>query len=344
VRRSDREIRDPAEIESALRSYRVCTLGIPGGGGVRMVPMCFGYRDGYLYFHSAPEGEKVEMLGEKPLVGFSMERALGSPAPDEIHYESVTGRGTVEFLKTPPEKETGISILLEQFHGAPHAVEEKELERTLIFRVRIEDVSMKRNPAFWEKPVLLTERLRMRALDHRDAPELRAAADFPEIARGTASLPSPYTMRDAVAFLADRRLDFLGEGGGVFGLEERVTGALVGCAGITRLRAGAAEIGYWLTPSRWNRGYCTEAVGSLIRHGFDGMGLFRISAAHFPDNPASGRVLEKTGMSREGILRGYMKKDGVCRDVVLWSVLKSDQPRRLAAATISSATDTGTGS
>lgn len=338
------EVRDPAELDTALRSFRVCTLGIAGGGGVRMVPMCYGYDDGCLYFHSAPEGEKVAMLRENPLVGFSMERMLGSPGRDEIHYESIAGKGTAEFLETHAEKEHGIMTLLEQFYGAAHGVEDRELERTLIFRVRIDDVSMKRNPASWDKPVLLTENLRMRALDYRDARELQAAADFPEISRGTASLPHPYTLKDARTFLADRRLDFLGERGGVFGLEERTAGSLVGCAGITPLRPGVAEIGYWITPSRWNRGYCTEAVESLIRYGFDGMGLFRICAAHFPDNPASKRVLEKAGMSREGLLRGYMKKDGVHRDVVLWSVLRPDQPRRLASATISSATDTGTGS
>jgi len=106
----------------------------------------------------------------------------------------------------------------------------------------------------------------------------------------------------------------------VFAVVEKETGLIVGCAGISPNRKGSAEIGYWITPSRWNRGYCTEAVKRLIAFAREVMGMHRVFALHFPDNPASGRVLEKAGMTREGLLKGYHEKNGEFLDVAVWAV------------------------
>jgi ribosomal-protein-alanine N-acetyltransferase len=69
-----------------------------------------------------------------------------------------------------------------------------------------------------------------------------------------------------------------------------------------------AELGYWIGAPYWGRGYATEASRAVVRWGFEGLGLRRIHASHFPRNPASGRVLEKLGMRHEGTLRQHVKK------------------------------------
>jgi len=320
VRRTDREITDPGEIIGALGRFKSCTLGISADGRMRLVPMCFGYSEECLFFHSSPEGEKIDMLKRNPSVVFEMSRIISVVGTDDIHYESVIGEGEVEFLEALEDKRLGMAVLLRSFSGSRQEVSDRSLEGTCVFRVRITGMTMKRNPAVWEKPVLDTSRLILRGLSKGDEEQLRAAADHEPVARGTAGLPHPYTLEDAVSFVSGRYNDFLGEKGGVFAVVEKESGLIVGCAGISPNRKGSAEIGYWITPSRWNRGYCTEAVTSLIAFGREVMGLHRISANHFPDNPASGRVLEKAGMTREGVLKGYLTRDGEHLDAVVWAV------------------------
>jgi len=62
----------------------------------------------------------------------------------------------------------------------------------------------------------------------------------------------------------------------------------------------------------------------MVRYGFTTLALNRIQAMHFPRNPASGRVMQKLGMSREGLLRQYVSnRDGI-EDIVMYSILRSE--------------------
>lgn len=320
MRRRDREITDPVEISGALRRFRSCTLGIGADGVTRLVPMCFGHSEGFLYFHCAREGEKIDILRRNPSVVFAMSRIISMVGTDDINYESVIGEGEAEFLKSREEKRKGIAILLMHFSGSRQEVSDSSLEAACVFRVRITAMTMKRNPAFREKPVLETPRLILRGLARGDEAELREAADHEAIARGTAGVPHPYTLADAASFVEGRCDDFLEGAGGVFAVVEKDSGAIVGCTGLIPGRRGSVELGYWITPSRWNRGYCTEAVRRLLAFAMEDMGMHRVFALHFPDNPASGRVLEKAGMQREGVLRGCLAKDGKFLDAVMWAV------------------------
>ena len=58
--------------------------------------------------------------------------------------------------------------------------------------------------------------------------------------------------------------------------------------------------------------------------GFERLGVNRICAFHITRNPASGRVLEKAGFRREGLLRQRVRKWGVFEDVVVLAVLRED--------------------
>ena len=87
---------------------------------------------------------------------------------------------------------------------------------------------------------------------------------------------------------------------------------------------GSAEGGYSLNRSYWNRGIMTEALDEVLRYGFEQLRLNRIEAQYETDNPASGRVMEKAGMVREGVLRQRLKNKGRFVDVVLCAVLSQD--------------------
>ena len=81
-------------------------------------------------------------------------------------------------------------------------------------------------------------------------------------------------------------------------------------------------------PEYWGRGYGTEAAKAVLAHGFSVLGLNRIYGHYLRRNPASGRVLEKIGMTQEGCLRQHDKKWGQFEDLVVCGMLRSEWDRR----------------
>lgn len=85
------------------------------------------------------------------------------------------------------------------------------------------------------------------------------------------------------------------------------------------------ELGYVLARSCWGRGYMTEVVKSLIERAFKQPEIYRVWAVCDVDNLASARVMEKAGMTREGILRSWSVHPNVSavpRDSFCYSVSK----------------------
>lgn len=102
---------------------------------------------------------------------------------------------------------------------------------------------------------------------------------------------------------------------------------LVGGITIGNIRHGVSQsgqIGYWIGERYAGRGLMPEAVGLVVRYAFDTLGLHRIEAACIPDNTRSIRVLEKARFRREGLLRSYLKINGMWQDHYLYSLLASD--------------------
>lgn len=86
-----------------------------------------------------------------------------------------------------------------------------------------------------------------------------------------------------------------------------------------------AELGYSIGSRWWNRGIVTEAAGAVTEYAFKSLGANRICALHDMENAASGRVMEKIGMKREGVLRQHSKRrDGSFGDMAFYGILKSE--------------------
>ena len=143
-----------------------------------------------------------------------------------------------------------------------------------------------------------TDRLLLRPGWAEDAPALAQAIGDEMIVRNLAVVPWPYSLRDAEAFLAAPRDPLLPS----LLIFERTDGAprLVGSCGLQLKPAGAIEMGYWVARADWNRGFATEAGEAVIDIART-LRLPGIEAAHFVDNPASGRVLEKLGFRDTGL-------------------------------------------
>jgi ribosomal-protein-alanine N-acetyltransferase len=108
------------------------------------------------------------------------------------------------------------------------------------------------------------------------------------------------------------------------------TGALVGGITLSNIRYGVAQtasIGYWVGEKHAGKGLMVEALLLVVDHAFDRLRLHRLEAACIPDNNRSVRVLEKAGFAREGLLRSYLKINGIWQDHVLYArVADSQQP------------------
>jgi nitroimidazol reductase NimA-like FMN-containing flavoprotein (pyridoxamine 5'-phosphate oxidase superfamily) len=169
MRRTDREITNIGEKLEIVARCKVCRLGMldMGSGGdpgsaagnrpePYIVPLNFGYeyKDGifFLYFHSALEGRKIDILKRGGPVCFEMDgghRLIPNPqgCSYSFAYESVIGRGTVEFIDRREEKIRGLNLLLRHQSGENRdfPIDGGTLERTAVFRLRAESWSAKKH-------------------------------------------------------------------------------------------------------------------------------------------------------------------------------------------------------
>jgi RimJ/RimL family protein N-acetyltransferase len=143
----------------------------------------------------------------------------------------------------------------------------------------------------------LTPRLTLRPGWPEDAPALARAIGHEAVVRNLSRAPWPYDLTDAEAFLALPR----GAHEARFQICERFGDhRLIGGIGLHRDEHGRSEIGYWLAPHAWGRGYATEAGHAVLDMARHALRLTRVVGRHFVDNPASGRVLRKLGMIETG--------------------------------------------
>ena len=111
-----------------------------------------------------------------------------------------------------------------------------------------------------------------------------------------------------------------------FAITLRADASLAGAISLREISQthSRAEMGYLIGKPYWNRGYCTGAARGILEYGFEMLRLNRIAANHFTNNPASGRVMQKTGMTHEGTLRQHIRKWGEYIDLIYYGILSSE--------------------
>ena len=171
-------------------------------------------------------------------------------------------------------------------------------------------------------PTLKTERLLLRGFTLKDAPDVQRLAGERDVARTLLSVPHPYEDGIAEEWISGQRPAFERGEGVNFAVVLRERRELCGsCGMLINSRDANAELGYWIGVPYWGQGYATEAAREVVRYAFEQLGLHRIYAAHFGTNPASGRVLQKIGMSYEGTRREHHRKRGEYEDRVEYGLL-----------------------
>lgn len=86
----------------------------------------------------------------------------------------------------------------------------------------------------------------------------------------------------------------------------------------------SAEIGYCMGKAWWGKGLMTEALKAVLQFGFAEVGFNRLEAYHSVNNPASGRVMQKAGMTFEGIAKQKYSTNLGFHDCNLYAVLKQE--------------------
>lgn len=172
------------------------------------------------------------------------------------------------------------------------------------------------------QPTLITPRLRLRPFALADGLDVQRLAGARAVSATTLTIPYPYPDGAADAWIGTHAPAWASGRGANYAVTDAASGALVGAVSLALTPAHAgAELGYWVGEPSWGQGYATEAAAALCAYAFAALGVYRIQARHFTGNPASGRVMEKLGMRREGILRAAVRKDGRFEDLALYAVL-----------------------
>ena len=180
-----------------------------------------------------------------------------------------------------------------------------------------------------QQPTITTARLILRPFYISDATRIKQLAGNRAIADTTLNIPHPYEDGMAEQWISTHQSKLEAGESVQFAITLRHSETLIGALGIEMVaRYDRAEIGYWIGRPYWSKGYCTEAGHAVLRYGFQALNLNRIHAAHFKRNPASGRVMEKLGMVREGIARQHIKKWEMYEDLVQYGIIKADWEKK----------------
>jgi hypothetical protein len=151
MRRKDKKITDRNAIESIISESRVCRLAMVDEAGPYVVPLCFGFRNNTLYFHSAGEGKKLGLLRKNPRVCFELdcdtEVCTGKVACDfSMRYRSVIGFGTAAFVEATDAKREALDIIMNHYAEGAFDYPDASVKRISVFKVEIDSMTGKTSP------------------------------------------------------------------------------------------------------------------------------------------------------------------------------------------------------
>ena len=154
MRRKDREVTDRAEIIEIMKACDVCRIGmVDEEGCAYIVPLNFGLEadDEHitLYFHSAKEGHKLDLLRKNPNVSFEMDCDHQLVFNEEKRYcsmsfRSVMGRGRISFIEDPEEKLRLLTFMTDSYHEDHFDFDPRAAAVTTVYKLEVETMTAKK--------------------------------------------------------------------------------------------------------------------------------------------------------------------------------------------------------
>lgn len=143
---------------------------------------------------------------------------------------------------------------------------------------------------------LETRRLILRSWRESDAETLFKYASDPDVGPRAGWLPHK-SVEESLDIIRN-----LFNNEGMWAVELKGSSAAIGCVGYLPasssnldIEDGQCEVGYWIAKPYWGKGICTEAMLAVVDYCFNVKGFTALWGDYFPENPASGRVMEKCG-------------------------------------------------
>lgn len=172
---------------------------------------------------------------------------------------------------------------------------------------------------------LSTRRLLLKPVALADAPLFAACSRDPRVA-APVGIGAPWSLAAAKKRVREARTLMRGRGQRLLAVSLflRSDGTWIGSLNLRWPHGGVGELGYYVLPEHWNKGYATEAVRRVVDLAFRELGAHRVQATAWTRNPGSARVLRKAGLRMEGRLRGFLKRAGEVRDEFIFGITRRD--------------------
>lgn len=174
---------------------------------------------------------------------------------------------------------------------------------------------------------LESKRLILKEISWDDLEDIHRLHSFPEVGEfNTIGIPKNFDeTKELIRSKIDEQSKILRESY-TWKIVIKVSDEFIGLAGMSlscdKYKLG--EIYYKLLPSHWGKGYATEVSKALIKSGFEDMHLHKVEAGVATENIRSVRVLEKSGMTREGLRRKILPIRGEWKDNYHYAIVEDD--------------------
>jgi len=150
MRRKEKEITDKTAMESIILRSSVCRLALSEENRPYIVPLCFGYKDDTLYFHSAREGRKLDILRKNSKVCFEFDIDHEIVEADDacgwgMKYQSVIGAGKGSIIDDIESKRKALNIIMQHYSRNSYEYPDKPVKKTVIIKVEIEHMTGKKS-------------------------------------------------------------------------------------------------------------------------------------------------------------------------------------------------------
>lgn len=150
MRRKEKEITDKNAIESIILKSPVCRLALAEGDRPYIVPLCFGYEDDTLYFHSAREGRKLDILRKNNKVCFEFDIDNEIVEADDVcrwsmNFQSVIGLGRGSIIDDIESKRKAFNIIMQHYSRNSYEYPDKTIKKIVIIKVEIEHMTGKKS-------------------------------------------------------------------------------------------------------------------------------------------------------------------------------------------------------
>lgn len=339
MRKVNQEITDKIIIDEILRYSKICRIGILDNGIPYVLPFNYGYKDNQIYVHCALTGKKIDLLRENPNVCFEVEQTAEIVKNDKAckwatTYRSIVGYGKIEILDNFTQKQKGLEIIMAH-NGAPDMIdfEPKQVDSVLILKLKIDSLTGKQS-SNWdklynqEKLNIETERLLFSEISKDDLENIHGLHSIAEVDEyNTLGIPETIEETEKLIEPIIQSRFKTPRDSYTWKICLKDSNQFVGLAGfsLSNDKFKLGEIYYKLHPDYWGNGYATEVAKQLVKIGFDNFDLQKVEAGVATENLKSIRVLEKIGMTREGLRRKILPIRGEWKDNFHYAIVKTDE-------------------